>query len=711
MSRLLRLGLVVLSAGLATIASVVSQAPASYVRTSDPQFQARWELIPAPDRPLSLLTRSNGYTGGIRQPGTFEIAYSLIDEQGQMTQPGAVAVVSPRVRDWGVIVATPGLDPQTRAAGTCWWFRTAGTTQWQILGAGQNNQLPWQVYRPYVSLVGYERHSYQGWALFQAVNWPPFGDLFWRITSPLAPPPAPSVRLQDLDNCEFDITYTWACNRGESPAAPLLRVAQFYHPSDPNFRGLGFLTLVEAYRRLIPPQGALGMYVYLRQVGQNKWHRQPNPAGTGDLWPIDANRLLIERFVRSNKEPAGLGASYLSELHLAMRDSALSVMVDTKPVITCPIISSFERPGVGLQFWRTISSPIGRWTLRDVGTTPEIRDAQGNVTSPSFSGWPRQFPIWVENSQRTYLVNCGIELDEADCGIAFFDHFAGGAFHFRSFGSTVHAQKAGPWRSYGVRCLWESRAAADNDHSASEPLFRDLDIGADFPIVVEGNQSANWLFDTVTCYSSGKVDTAQITQSNIGQLTFQGRLTCDNSRCVVAAVGAVRCNIANIFIDQGAPAWLVAGSYGSNIRLTINGNKFNHWSPWLHAVECPCGGLLPGAGGSKIKMKLVDIDSQQNQAVAVSICAPRPDLVERTGWDDVPLLAGGVVDQGAVRSGPGDLPTRTKPFIIGAIQEKLLAGYDSARFKEKKPSELARPDDWRRYRSRELPRPVNPVKP
>lgn len=593
------------------------------VRTSDPQFSARWVNVPGPGRALTLLGRSNGYSNGLRGVGTFEVAYSLVDEQGRLTTPGAPSKVVSTVRDWTIVANTPGIDLWSRTQGTMWWFRRidgASKGPWVTLGAQENAQTPGQVTKPFVPICGLTTHGTRGNVLLQISGFPGYGNTFWNMNSPLTPPQAPSVTVRMVDNVALEVAYSWACNDGESPLSAVTLIPPFVHPIDPAYRGTGFHAPFELCRLVIPPQGALGVYLYLRTPG-GAWHRQPSPTGANDfLWPIDFNRLPVQQYALTGIAPVvGRGRSWLSSLHLAMHGSSRDVIIDSDIDVCCPVISEWSGDDGQQKLNRTISTSNGGvWKLRDVGSTPD-----------GFTGWPRAWPLWVENALATRVVGCTMQADQADTGIAFLDHVGGSAaMHFKFRDGTVNAPL------YGVRCLWESRGPPWNDHSASEPVFRDSSFSAKWPMVVEGNQSANWVFSNTTANGSGTYDSAIATVANAGTVRFQGRLTCDNARCLLASMWCSAVSVENLFIDQGMPCWIVQ-SHNNGPRVSINGTKVNQWRDWLHVVECPSGGV----GRLPVRLRLADTESQSNGIVMSMICASRAGMATVTQVDPVPILS------------------------------------------------------------------------
>jgi hypothetical protein len=246
----------------------LAQAPIA-LRTSDPRFAPRWAEVPAP-QPLvhngqAGGHRANSYYDLTRPAGTYQIAYSLVLDDGVMTPMSPPATVTAACREWELIVRTPGLAAWTRAAGTMWWMRraeaTSGTAtfwgQWKPMG--QNH--PHNVTRPFYPLVGWD-HTVRGYKLGGSQNWPGWADPFWRLDASLAGPVfAPDVRLTEVRNVALEACLTYACNDGESPPTPTVAVPAFVHPTQPEHAGPEVNCPFTLYRTETPPQGALGCYL------------------------------------------------------------------------------------------------------------------------------------------------------------------------------------------------------------------------------------------------------------------------------------------------------------------------------------------------------------------------------------------------------------------------------------------------------------------
>lgn len=617
------------------------------VTTAD--YVAKWETIPrpyvvpqvppqnTPENPQGggAGSRLNAWANGTRPAGTFEIAYAVAGEDFRLSPLSPVVTIKAAVRDWGIVVRTPGLDRNIRGCGTCWFFRPFGSSEaWKVLGTELNAQWPFQATKPFVPLAGWD-HALRGIPLFPAMpGWATYGAPGLETDPAATAPPVPSVTVQDVTNEAFEFAYSWACNDGESPLSDPVTVPAFVHPYDPSYRGSDFHSPFNINRKCIPPQGATGMFVYLRKKGQNVWNRQPCPYRDNFyLWDLDLGVIPISRYVVSRIVPSTVpGRSYLSPLQQAMRDTDANVIIDGDQWTCSPIISAYDGtaydpPKGGQKFRRTIATPGGGdWILHDF--VPPAPPGGWNVPNGPGTGWP----MWVENSQRTKLVGCRMRPGLADTGIAFLDHSGGGAFAFQGRDLEFEVDW---WQTsfitYGVRVLAGSGPQL-TDHTASEPHFRDGHFVAKFPVVVEGNQSANWIFEFTEAVATYDVDAAVITAANSGRITFAGRLNAEGGRCLIAARSVKSVQISEIWIDQGMPAWACAsGNQFPELRIT--GNQVNQWSGWIHPIEAPAGTITGGA-----TLRTLWLDSMGG-AIDARMISPRAGWIKYdNGGYTVPLL-------------------------------------------------------------------------
>lgn len=521
-------------------------------------------VIPAPRQALAFLGNAGGYPN---PAGTYEVAYTLVDTQDRHSDRSPSTTFTAG-KGWRVVVNPVGLAKDNPAVAVCYWWKDDGI--WRVFGGPVFCENPAGVTRPYFPLAGWQYYWAQGHVLEPTVLaefnwnkywWPVWSETFWKKSSTIpAPAQAPSIRVYDapLPVAECQVAYSWACNEGETALSPVTQV-----PAGPGRQS------IDLARNVIPPNGALGMYVYLRG-DDKKWHRQPvphvvkpSPDKLDDfLWRIDSNIVTVRQFIATGISPSGgPGKSYLSEIHRKIDGGAGHVVLTGNQTIYCPVIMP-QSNAYGDSMFRTVGLLNGgMWRLK-------------TALKP---GSPTAWPVWLETSQYTRLVGCWMESPTAIAGVAFCD-CGSGAYHFRS--ERLRIGLTGPG-SAGIIATSESRGP--NGHSCSEPIFQDTEIGAKFPVVVEWSQSANWNFEYLTANSTGEFDSAIVTQSNSGFINFRGRLTADNARALFAVTTANRVDAENIFCDQGMPEWFVLG-YRASPVIDVMVKGMNVRIPWLHLV-------------------------------------------------------------------------------------------------------------------------------
>jgi len=309
------------------------------LRTSDPKFAPRWVDVSAPTVSLTLRDRFAGYTAGMRTPGSYEIAYAFVDETFKVSPYSPPVTINPTTHDWDCVGTTPGTPLWTRAVGIHWVKRAAGETAWETFGVDLNRQHQGTTIYPYKSITGWD-HAWGGHWLYQAGTFAAF--VPQSSTSLTAAPPAPVIRLLECPNSAYDVAYSWACNQGETALSPIISVPAKAGAADNRHAPISLIrSLANGVGQ--PPQGALGMFVYMRKPG-GQWHRQPCPDGhTGYLWALDVVMPTLYQYVESNIQPGpATGKSYLSSLHLALRDWCRDVIVDNDQVICCPLVSEWS---------------------------------------------------------------------------------------------------------------------------------------------------------------------------------------------------------------------------------------------------------------------------------------------------------------------------------------------------------------------------------
>lgn len=301
-------------------------------------------------------------------------------------------------------------------------------------------------------------------------------------------------------------------------------------------------------------------------------------------------------------------------------------------------IAQYTKPGKEAKFSDT-PWPTGTKFNRTISTS------NGGIfrLSDKPTGVAKQWPLWIENSQRTHPVGMEILLNETDCGIDFCDHTGGGAFHFSPRRCSVGFAPSNPTvNTYGIRCTYDCRGPSWNNHTASELYSEGFYALTKFPIVVEGGQAANWTFWNTTIVSTGGIDSAIITQGNAGIIKFLGRITVDNAHCILAATEAVRFDADNLWLDQGMPCWFCI-SGNTFPKITIRGNKVNQWASWLHVIEMPAGSFGNNTvpmGTYKTVLNLSDLDCQPPTPLDAKVVGPGMSATAKVnGAETVAFLA------------------------------------------------------------------------
>lgn len=383
--------LVALVCALLSPCIVTAQVPVS-LRTSDPRFAPRWANVPAPTTALQLERHGAAYADSRRPAGTYEIAYALVDEAWAISPVSPAVTVTATASDWDCIGTTPNVPLWTRATGILWVYRQQGQAAWKPLAVDENRPHSWLAMKPFKAITGWH-HDFGGHKLYQAgIGFPDLSDAtFYPPSSVLAAaPPAPVVRLLECRNQDYEVAYSWACNDGETALSPVLSVPKLNVNPD-RHKTLRLLRSSPAGRQQ-PPQGALGMYLYMRTPGGN-WHRQPAPDGTGNLWQLDYVSLPVSQYVESGIEyQGGAGRSYLSSLHLALMHWNRDVIIDTDMTICCPLISEYN--GMTWDYmprnhWVAILQPFGGdwvFTIDGVSTPamPRVTGSNNGTEWPSY---------------------------------------------------------------------------------------------------------------------------------------------------------------------------------------------------------------------------------------------------------------------------------------------------------------------------------------
>jgi len=575
------------------------------VRSSS--FEPGWAVLPQPE-PLILVHRDGSDPA---KPGEYEISMSLVDKDGRVGPISTPVLFTATMPNWSLRIRWHGIDRLTPATGIILWHRRVDSgvddAQWFDLGPYNGNKD--ETVKPFLPLTGWDSHLTRSVNIKRAdrrypqMNWPPYSDPYWVKTEDVSPPigesvsvtgnlPAPApptVELLHVPNVAMQVAFSWVGNDGESlPSVPT------DVPPMAGFPAENSSPLLVSRQSVCPPNGALGMHVYL--IIDGEWHLQPAPHVTVQdmeswlpdqlLWPLSCQKFVIDRVVETSIPPVSTaGRSWLSRINRAVYETNVSVIIDTDDPICCPIISPHKRTieGIGDVFFdhRTIAGELQqRWDI-----------VPSEVAPDGVTGYAMGWPMWLETAQRTRLVGAyfwqkytgGVK---DGVGIDMLSYLGSSCFHFRP--ERCFFAMEGDGHTVGIRSLQE--AGSVDGHQPSEPIWIDTEVAAAFPIVVEGQQSANWQFHNTTAISVG--DTSEhcvITQNNSGNLAFSGRITTDGGRALAAIMSARQLKLAEWFSDQGHSTWVVLGSYGKT-RVEIQCAGTNHQGQnksFLHLVEAP----------------------------------------------------------------------------------------------------------------------------
>jgi len=582
----------------------------NFVRTSDPQFAPGWVDLPKPNA-LEFLANLGAHD---QPPGIYEIAYSYVDESGHITAMSPVVVLNVAEKNSGYSVRFND-DVWCRAAARILWVRrqwdstiTNGIQlEWRPFGTGPDCNDPRNVVKPYLPMVGWSDHQFRAQDISRAIwnqgaqAWHAFDDTaFWGTPSTIlaAPVNPPVVTRFHCPNDNYDVAYSWVGNVGESEMSDPIAISAI---GDDLLAHRPFQLL----RRFVqPPQGALGMYLYMRQTGTSAWHRQPVTYDLSSfLWGIGNNKIGIYRFVASNIQPSGVpGKSWLCSLQKCMDDSIYSVVVDDDQITYSPVISPLNNRR-GSSLWRIVQGEQGLpFSITTSSTLPS-----GETDYPM--GWP----VWLECSLGTSPRNMKLISSHADVGIECLDATGSGCFSLSIINPSIQLTKSG--YTAGIRQSWSG--LAPDYHGLSDSQIVDPGILAAHPIVIEGNQCLNIAMSNVnvTCLGDG-VDSAAISQNNYAGLQIKDGLNVNGGRAIAAAINGTWLDIDGLFTDQGQPSYFCIHG-GCGIKITCKARKLNHFHPWIHPAEAAVAGVaIPS-------VSLVSPESQYNGTVESVIFTTR----------------------------------------------------------------------------------------
>lgn len=569
-------------------------------------FTERLVTVPRPE-PLALSYRIGA---DVAEPGVYEFAMSWIDKEGKTSPLSDPVTITATLRNWSIHARLGNYPVWTRAVGWVLWSRrvSAYTTtpppgvseyDWRPYGGQTHCNNSNTVTRPVLPICGWESHLIQAHPMHRSVLWwaggcwPMFSDdAFWPKSATLGKPEIPPVvRIQEFPNKKHKVAISWACQYGETPLSDPLTIEQaniplWHHQAGATNEQFACGDMIWRGESR-PPQGALGIYVYVQWEGEKQWHRQQAPSGEGYLWGF-LNYLPLANYSATNIPPSNtIGRSLISPLQAALEAGTGNVIVSSDQTIHCPIINPINNAH-GTCIGRTITAPHGvAWKLK---------------TAPGAEAWP----MWVEGTIETKIINCHMESNTASVGVEFCGYTSSSCFYFSPKNLKINLYR--PGYNAGIRQLAEAKSKTN--HTCSEPYFDGLTIGAIHPIVCEGNQSANWLLKNVSITCNGGIESACISAHNQGTIQILERLVLAGSkesdadkftggRAIWANTSTLHAEIERVFVDQGFPAWfVVGGQYSPSIDMSLT--QTNQWSSWIHVIESASGSK---AGATRLRIK------------------------------------------------------------------------------------------------------------
>ncbi|MBL8824897.1 MAG: hypothetical protein JNJ77_20085 [Planctomycetia bacterium] len=536
--------------------------------------------LPGPTVAPTLATVGSG-TIAPAPLGTYEIAYTYVDKDNRHS------AMSPPVsftfdRHWWAIVRPIFTERFHPAVCFCVWWKAKGSRSWKIMGGQQYCQTQKNVATPYLPFTGWSSYQHRGHLVWLADEWPTWANSYWLKGSKIPAPALPlQVKVMYPPKHGFRAKWSWACDEGETECSPVIDI----EPAAQDER-----LEVRIACNNPPRNGYHGRYLYVQESSTKPWKRLLAP-NLSPLWPLSCNSFTIQGDDSDGQEPTGGGRSELCQLQLDIEASQGELFghieVTDHQIATSPIVVPYNQNN----FYRTISARNGaQWILKAL----------------------HNGPIWLEGNQRTRLVGCWMRSATACAGIDFIDTVGDGAMHFR--GERIRIDLYNPnsghvQEAYGVGCLADSRnTTVRGDHSCSEPVFTDLQMAAYHPVVIEGNQSANWTFNNLDASGLGKADNAIITLNSSNQVSVREKLTAENSRALVAVVNGTQISLEHVWIDQGIQQWFVVGNRQQPQIKCHFTRAHNHWNKeeqHVYVETCP-------ARENAEKVVVLDISGETN---------------------------------------------------------------------------------------------------
>lgn len=475
--------------------------------------------------------------------GSYEIAYTLVDAWGRHSEMSP-AVAKMFHQHWLAIVRVP--TEQLRnlywepIAAFCVWWRKKGETRWYPMGGQQFATSPAEVIRPYLPITGWTQHRYRGHLLWLASGWSDYNSHDWQKGSKLPAPAIPlSIRIVSPPKQRLFARWRWVTDSGVTDPSPVVEIPP---------AGQGERYEIKIAGNENPRNGCHERFLELTENPDGDWWLQ-------DRYPLNSNILTIHDFKQFIRINAGnYPSNSVSRLHPVQQamETNENVSIDGSIELYSPLVNKYNQSS----FYRTISG---------------VNGSQWQLVAKHYG------PAFLECSQRTRLVGMTVKSSMATAGIDFCDPTGGGAFHFRAERCRIDLYDSGSGSyqdAYGIGCLEDSRDAIHGGHSCSEPAFDDCEINARWPIVIEGQQSANWLFRCLNIWGGYLGDNPAIMQNNANDVYVLDRFTVDGVRSLLSINNGRKAKLENVFTDKGIPIWVsVSNRQSPAVSIEFNSGQ------------------------------------------------------------------------------------------------------------------------------------------
>lgn len=491
--------------------------------------------IPAPSKAPTVLVPSSQASGTMSPVplGDFDFAMTFVDWHGRHS------AMSPHYTErlldhWLAVSVPPDLNTFHEAVCYCLWWRVTGSTKWYPMGGQQFVQCP------YLPFTGFTNHYLRGHMVWLSASRDSYDSPNWKKGAKLSdgsdmvPMMPPTLRFMHPPKQGLLARWRWLIGGNGietmTDPSPVCEIP----PAAQDERYVIMIGLHDA-----PKNGCIARLVELNDPATGGW-RPPV------RYPLHANLINIHDLPDVNAEyrvpyPTGDGA-----LIHAVQKQADTTMDDV--VInydSCTLLSPLVNQYCGSTFGRTIGKTNGgRWKLI------------ARHTGPAF----------LECNQDTRLVGCHIESSTASAGIDFCDTTpqGGGCYRFRTERLVIdlYNPNSGEYQdAYGIGVMAES-GSAERGHTCSEPVFSDTKIVARNPIIVEGKQSANWLFRQLEIWGGYNGMNSAIVLNNANDIRILDKMMVDGVRALISVPNGRAALMEGVYTDQGIPQWSVTGNGG-----------------------------------------------------------------------------------------------------------------------------------------------------